>query len=75
MFNASAFQLLLMAQCPTTGSADDSKWQSSNAVARDLCGVCLRDVALFLPFRCTKERQMAASSGTERSPKIAAFFE
>jgi len=27
--------------------------------------VFLRDVALFLPFRCAKERQMTASAGTK----------
>ena len=35
----------------------------------------LRDVALFLPFRCTKERQTAASAGTKRRSKIAGFYE
>jgi hypothetical protein len=35
----------------------------------------LSEVVLFLPFRCTKERQMVASSGTKRRSKIADFFE
>jgi len=37
--------------------------------------ISLPDVALFLPFRRTKEGQMAASAGTKRRPKIAGFFE
>ena len=52
------------------------------AVAKEL-GVAYREklaelgwnVALFLPFRCTKERQTAASAGTKRRPKIAGFYE
>src|SRR5258705_4639191 len=31
------------------------------------------DVALFLPFRCNKERQPPASDGTRRNHKIAIF--
>ena len=33
------------------------------------------DVALFLPFRCNKERQTAASAGTKRRSKIGGFYE
>jgi hypothetical protein len=32
-------------------------------------------VALFLPFRCNKQRQKAASAGTRRKPRIARFYE
>jgi hypothetical protein len=31
------------------------------------------DVALFLPFQCSKERQTAAKGGTKRNPKIVRF--
>jgi hypothetical protein len=31
------------------------------------------NVALFLPFPCTKERQTAATGGTKRNPKIDRF--
>ena len=37
--------------------------------------VLSREVALFLPFRCTKARQTAASGGTKRRSKIAGFYD
>ena len=64
-----------LAACPMTGSTDDGKSPPPRkSIAPDLCGV-LPDVAIFLPFRCTKERQMAASAGTKRRPKIVELFE
>ena len=41
---------------------------------RHLCGDFLRNVALFLPFRCIKERQMAARAGTRRRSKIVGVY-
>ena len=32
------------------------------------------DIALFLPFDCSKGRQRAAKPGIKRNPKIAKFF-
>jgi hypothetical protein len=59
-----------------TGSTDDGKCPSPKNRLRAICvELSFSDVALFLPFRCTKERQMAASAGTKRRPKIAGFFE
>ena len=50
----------------------------STADARTICRMhradaafMAMDVALLLPFACTKEEQMAESAGTKRTPKIA----
>ena len=62
-------------RCPMTGSTDDGKSPPPKNRLAAICVECLPDVALFLPFRCTKERQTAASAGTERRPMMARFFE
>jgi hypothetical protein len=36
--------------------------------------IFLRDVALFLPFGCNKDRQTAASGGTKRRSEIGGFY-
>ena len=50
---------------------------SCRARPRGLCVYCptlvSSSVALFLPFRCTKERQTAAKGGTKRNSKIVRF--
>jgi len=57
-------------------STDDGNCPSPKSI-RPRSGVefPVPDVALFLPFRCTKGRQIAASAVTKRKPKITGFFE
>src|SRR5213596_1598085 len=60
-----------MLQCGNTRALSFAKTRSP----RFVWSLSARTLPLFLPFRCNKGRQAAASGGTKRTSEIAGFYE